>query len=263
MPFVQRGDIRYFVFENLREHVSHAIFTREGGVSPSTPGTLSFGRNAGENPDHMRENIRRATEVLFGVDRDVCDVRQVHGCDVVAVSNVTQHDPRTKADGMISAATKTPLMMRFADCVPILFYDPEHHAVGMAHAGWRGTLGRVAQAVVSEMVGHYGTRPAALLAGIGPSIGPEKYYVGPEVVNQVQSTFPEHANDFLIWDDEGVRLDLWATNAHVLREAGLRVDHIEVAGVCTASHTDDWFSHRAESGHTGRFAALISLEKPI
>ena len=145
----------------------------------------------------------------------------------------------------------------FADCVPILLYDPARAVVGMAHAGWLGTVRGAAREAVLAMTRHYGSRPAEILAAIGPSIGPDHYEVGPEVVTQVQQTFGPTAVDLVERREGKAYLDLWRANRAQLEASG--VHQIEVSGVCTACHLEDWFSHRAERGRTGRFGALMSL----
>jgi hypothetical protein len=153
------------------------------------------------------------------------------------------------------------LFMSFADCVPILLYDPLRKVVGLAHAGWQGTVNQVAARAVEAMRDCYGSSPADIWTGIGPSIGLHHYEVGPEVVEQVQRSFGADAagllQSFNGGGRSGVNFDLWGANRLALERAGVR--HIEVSGLCTACHLEDWFSHRAEKGTTGRFGALIAL----
>jgi hypothetical protein len=163
-----------------------------------------------------------------------------------------------QADGIITDAHDVPLVMRFADCVPVLLYDPVKRAIGLAHAGWRGTVAGIGPATVQAMVDTYGSRPADIVAGVGPSIGPCCYEVGPEVVAQVRETFgttrglvePET-------EAHGPHLDLWEANRRALEKAG--VQRIELSGLCTACHTHEFFSHRAEAGRTGRFGVILVL----
>jgi YfiH family protein len=149
--------------------------------------------------------------------------------------------------------------MRFADCVPILLYDPLKRAVGIVHAGWEGTVKQIAAAAVRAMTANFGSRPADILAGIGPSIGPDHYEVGVDVIARVRSTFGEVAEGLLPQRGERHHFDLWAANQATLQQAG--VGRVEVAGICTACHREDWYSHRAESGRTGRFGALIAIHR--
>jgi YfiH family protein len=147
--------------------------------------------------------------------------------------------------------------MRYADCVPILLYDPIRHVVCLAHAGWVGTLNRVAAAAVSAMQTQFGTRAGDLLAGIGPSICVDHYPVGDEVIQKVRQTFGAEAEQVIARHGEQSHLDLWKANQIVLWQAG--VSEIEISGLCTAGDTTKWYSHRAEHGKTGRFGALLAL----
>jgi hypothetical protein len=182
----------------------------------------------------------------------------VHSADVVrAEAPRLPQSPHQKADAILTDRPEITLLMRFADCVPVLLVDPFHRAIGLIHAGWQGTVKRTAQAAVSAMQSQYGTRPQDLLAAIGPSIAAHHYEVGPEVMGQVRATFGERAGPLLPSNNGKVQFDLWAANRLVLEDAG--VQRIEVAGLCTACDLENWYSHRAENGRTGRFGAIITL----
>jgi YfiH family protein len=189
----------------------------------------------------------------------VCSVWQVHSADVI-VANQPIPGQRwiTQADAMIADRPGVTLSMRFADCTPVLFRDPVRGVIGMAHAGWRGTVQGVAGATVRAMSEQFGSRPSDIQAAVGPAIGPDRYQVGEEVVAAVREQFGS-TEGLLRRDpaDGSAYLDLWAANRLDLERAG--VEQIEVAGICTASNTDDWFSHRGEAGRTGRFGAVLSL----
>jgi YfiH family protein len=148
-------------------------------------------------------------------------------------------------------------MMRFADCVPIFLHDPSHRAIGIVHAGWLGTVRGAASAAVQAMQAQFGTDPANLVAGIGPSIGPDHYEVGNDVASQVRQAFGADAPVLISIQNGRTHFDLWAANRLLLERAGVR--NVETAGLCTVCHNDDWFSHRAEHGRTGRFGAVIAL----
>jgi YfiH family protein len=130
--------------------------------------------------------------------------------------------------------------------------------IGIAHAGWRGTVQGIGGQMIRLMVETYGCVPHQIRAAIGPSIGPDHYQVGDEVVEAVRAHFGtlEGLVSYDAWDYSAY-LNLWAANELDLRRSG--VNHVEVAGICTACHTDEFYSHRAEQGKTGRFAGVISL----
>lgn len=260
MPFHQNHLVRYFTFDSLDEAgVAHAVFTRQGGVSPEPWQALNLGGTVGDNPANVAENRDRAFRALGRPVESLYDVWQVHSADVVCTQAPRPLDtPHLKADAILTDQPEVTLLMRFADCVPVLLYDPIRRVAGIAHAGWLGTVRRTALAAVRAMHDQYGSQPEDLLAGIGPSIGAHHYEVGPEVAEQVRAAFGQDANALLPARNGAVQFDLWAANHLVLEEAGVR--QVEVAGLCTACDLSSWYSHRAERGRTGRFGALITCQ---
>lgn len=259
MPFHQNDGIRYFAFDSFPGgELTHGVFTRLGGISPAPWEALNVGGTVGDERERVRENRVRTFRTLGRNPHSLYDVWQVHSADVVLAT--APHDtspPELKADAIITDSREVTLFMRFADCVPILLYDPARRAVGIIHAGWQGTIKRVAAEAVRSMQAAFGSRPADMLAGVGPSIGPDHYEVGPDVVARVRKSFEVDAEALLPSHGGHTHFDLWAANRLLLERAG--VNSVEVAGLCTACHTSDWYSHRAEKGQTGRFGALIAL----
>lgn len=258
MPFQSRNGIRYFTFETLGKDVIHAILTRQGGVSRAPYESLNVGGTVGDEARCVRKNRSRMFAALDRPEESIFDVWQVHGTKVIIANAPRPPDvPHEQADAILTDRPSVTLFMRFADCVPILLYDPVHHAVGLAHAGWMGTVLGTVREAVRAMRYYYKTDPTDLLAAIGPSIGPDHYEVGLDVITRVEQAFGADSSGLLCSDEHGQHLDLWAANRLWLEREG--VQQIEIAGVCTACHTDDWFSHRAEHGRTGRFGALLAL----
>jgi YfiH family protein len=218
-----------------------------------------MGGNVGDDAANVRHNHDRMYQSLQLNGGRACTVWQVHTADVIVATDPNP-DQRwlAKADGIVTDRLNTPLTMRFADCTPLLFFDPVAGVIGMAHAGWRGTVQGVGANTVRTMVETYGCKLADIQAGIGPAIGPQNYQVGEEVVDAVQNYFG--TTDGLINRsplDGTAYFDLWAANALDLQRVG--VEQIEIAGMCTVEHNDEFFSHRAEKGRTGRFGAVLSL----
>lgn len=239
--------------------IKHGIFTRKGGVSNTPWSSLNLGGNVGDDPRHVRCNHERMYDVLNVRGDRACTVWQVHSADVVIASTPVQGRRwLAAADALMTDKVDTPLSMRYADCTPIIVRDPRKGVIGMAHAGWRGTVQGMSAALVRAMMTAYACRASDIEAWIGPSIGVERYQVGEEVVDAVRSYFG--TTDSLIRRDPAdgtAYFDLWAANRLDLERAG--VENIEIAGICTASNTDEFFSHRGENGRTGRFGAVISL----
>ena len=258
MSFQRNGEICYYHFELFDNSLIHAVFTRRGGVSTDPWAVLNLGGTVGDDPERVRENRGRALAALGRDPESVYDVWQVHGVDVaVAEAPRPPEVPHLQADAILTKKPGITLMMRFADCVPILLHDPVCKVVGIAHAGWMGTVRGTVRAAVEAMQARFGSNPGDIQAAIGPSIGPDHYQVGPDVVAQVRQAFGPDVSSLLAVHDGSTYFDLWAANRLALEQAGVK--QIEVAGVCTACHTEDWFSHRAERGRTGRFGAIIAL----
>lgn len=257
MSLIQHNGIRYFTFDSLQ--VKHAIFTRHGGVSPDPWGSLNVGGTVGDDLARVRENRILSFQALGCAPESIFDVWQVHGADVVCARAPRPVDASYhQADIILTDKPDVTLFMRFADCVPIMVSDPRRGVIGIAHAGWMGTLRDVASATVNAMQKEYGSNPADIVACIGPSVGPDHYEIGADVILQVMQKFGDESELILKSHNGKIHFDLWETNRLLLERAG--VENIEVSGICTVCNTHDWFSHRAEKGRTGRFGALISLQ---
>jgi YfiH family protein len=258
MKRVQQNNLVWYAFTGPGSAFRHACFTRLGGASTGQWASLNLGHTVGDDPDAVVENHRRVFAV-FDISRaHVVSPHQVHGKRVVRVGQRDGGTVIEATDALITDALDVALLLRFADCTPVLFYDPVHRAAGLAHAGWRGVAASVAPATVQAMVDAFGTRPEALWAGIGPAIGPQHYIVGPEVVEAIDATLPAGASASVFRDGRWYA-DLPTALEMQLRAAGVR--QVEQSCLCTASRVDEWYSHRAEAGRTGRFGVLLMLRE--
>lgn len=256
MPFAEKNGFRYYQFDSLKAR--HALFSRHGGVSAEPWNSLNVGGTVGDNIEHVRKNRLLSFEVMGCKPESMFDVWQVHSADTVfAEAPHPKEFEYQKADIILTDKPEVTLFMRFADCVPILVHDPINQVVGVSHAGWMGTVKDVAGATVNSMRERYGSNPSDIIACIGPSIGPDHYEVREDVIQPAKGLFGDDSHQVLHAHGERIHFDLWRANQLLLQRAGVK--NIELAGICTACHTEDWFSHRAEKGKTGRFGALISL----
>lgn len=259
MPFAERGGLRIFQFESLsRASITQAVVTRRGGVSAEPFAELNVSLSVGDDPARVSQNIDRIFAAMDRPRMSLFDSFLVHGNGALVAGGPRPPEWGKPPQGDIILTNKpnVTLFMRYADCIPLLFVDPVKRALALAHAGWRGTLLRVAAKAVDELRLHYGSRPEDLLVGIGPAISVKNYEIGAEVVAEVQAAFAD-ASELLPRLDEGIHFDLIAANRRVLEEAGVR--NIESAGLCTFDNQQDWFSHRGSGGRTGRFGVLLSL----
>ncbi|MFN2137672.1 MAG: peptidoglycan editing factor PgeF [Candidatus Promineifilaceae bacterium] len=267
MRAYQKEDLPYLQFEQLPNSTQlwHAVFTRQGGVSPAPYASLNLSVSVADEKACVYANRHRAYG-LFGRDTDtVVHAHLVHGADVARVTTANNGTWLPRVDGIISDEPGCALTMNYADCTPILIYDPRRQAIGLGHAGWMGTVRDLPGALVRAMQRAFGSDPADMLAAIGPCIGPCCYEVGEQVISAVLGRFRE--SDTLLldpdsgkpWADDGRRphLDLPEANRRNLERAGVK--QIELANLCTACRTDLFFSHRAEDGQTGRFGAILIL----
>lgn len=254
------GQLDIFQFEMFRNQpgLQHGIFGRSGGVSPAPFDSLNVGAGVGDAPENVRRNLALACDSLGVHHSDLVSVRQIHSNVVRHVTAIDRGRRVGELDGMFTDEQDVPLILRFADCVPLLAYDATRGVLGVAHAGWRGTVSKIGVRLVEAMKEHLGCRPADLAVGIGPSIGPCCYEVGADVVDATQSAFGQMSDRLLIPSDNGgMHLDLWKANRLQLEMAG--VERIETAGICTACHKDRFFSYRGDHGLTGRFPLIAFI----
>lgn len=253
------GALAWHAFETLTdERVLHGVFTRRGGSSLGPFASLNVGHTVGDQVEHVEANHRAVYRALGVPAASVAAAHQVHGDRIARVTERNGGRVEPQTDALISNTPGLTLMLRFADCAPVLFYAPAHGAVGIAHAGWKGTMLKIAAKTALAMMSAFGCQPEEIRVGIGPAIGPCCLEVGPEVVAQAQDAFV--GADALLSRPHDVGkayFDLWRANEVQLREIG--VSQIETIYRCTSCHRDVFFSHRAENGHTGRFPALIGL----
>ena len=254
-----------YSFPHLESAGAHnSVSTRHGGVSSGPFASLNVGYSVGDDSALVETNRRRLYE---GAGTDVYSVvtcHQVHSTNVAYVGDgargrgalsATNTIPTT--DALMTDRSNLYLFLRFADCVPILFCDPQRKVVALAHAGWKGTVGDIVGATVKAMTRQFSCAPRDILAAIAPSIGPDHYEVKEDVAKQVRDALPFWGDVLHPHAKGSLMLDLPEANRRLLLAAGLTESSIVMSGMCTACHTDDFYSHRAENGKTGRFGVLI------
>ena len=260
MPFQQHQSLRFFTFETLQNFpLKHALFSRQGGNSKFPYKSLNLSRALGDHESAVRANEELIFDSINQPIESAADSLLEHATRAINVESpkASRNGFEEFADILITNKMDVTLLMRYADCLPLLFYDPNKHAIALAHAGWKGTVGQVAARAVEAMQKNFGTHPRDLITAIGPGICVAHYQVGENVINDVNAAFGVHANNMLIENGGGVHFDLAAANRFVLQRAGVK--KIEDSGLCTFEHPSDWFSHRGEKGQTGRFAVLMAL----
>lgn len=265
------GETKVVSFDHIP--VPHGCSTRVGGVSTGHLESLNTGFTVGDDPANVWHNRARFSKHL-GVENLPWLLSMTHGTEVVAVQRKTPvptdltSRPGTsyEADGCITNVVGLPLSLTVADCVPVFFFDPEVRAVGVTHAGWRGTVNGIVKRTIECLTEHYGSDPANVRVGIGPSIGPEAFEVGAEVVEEFAAAFSEENAVIRPHPDEELRtagkafVNLWEANRIMAMRAGVPEGLIKISGWCTASHPELFFSHRRDRGKSGRLLAGIVLD---
>jgi YfiH family protein len=240
--------------------------TRLGGISTGSYASLDLGLRVGDESNAVLENRRRFF-AAYGLDlqRSVW-CKQIHRDRVTVIGEGDlgrgAFDERRivdETDAMVTDVIGATLCVTLADCVPVVIYDPPHHILGLAHAGWGGTVRRISSQTVREMAAHWGSNPAELLVGIGPSIAPEDYEVGDDVADQAAAAYGQQLDAVVRRAPNGKWLfDLWRANELDLIDAGVRARSIETARISTAAALDEFYSHRLQ-GPTGRFIMAATL----
>ncbi len=233
----------------------HAVTTRHG--RGETPFDLSF--VASDSPRQVLADRKLLCDAL-GVPLSALTVcRQVHGARVAHVDAENRGcgaaSPDTAiadCDAMISNESGAALMVLCADCPVTALWDPRNRALGLAHCGWRGVVGGIVADTIAAMARRFGTKPGDLIACCGPSVGPCCYEVSADVADEFATRFPD--GGCVIDDGARLALDLRAAVRTALMDCGVSPKKIEISGVCTKCHNDEFFSYRAEGEGAGRFA---------
>lgn len=225
--------------------IRHGFTCRQGGVSVGRHASLNLGSSWGDDPERVDENLRRVAAAAGFAPARLCQVRQVHGTEVVAVGAPERR--RTEADGMATAADLV-LGVLSADCVSLLLGDGRGRVVA-AHAGWRGTVAGMAGAAVAAAV-RLGAKVEELRAAMGPSIGPCCFVVGEDVAAHFAAVVPEAVVP------EG-RINLWQANRALLRAAGVPAAQIGADPPCTRCDPQRFFSYRRDGAGIGQHLAFI------
>ena len=272
--FLKRAEQNLFLgkFSNFPEDLFfHAVSTRLGGVSQPPFDGLNLALHVGDNPEDVLANRKKFMRSFGYRLEDIVTPNQIHGEKIFRVEEIHRgrgsknySDSIPETDALITNVHKLPLMLCFADCVPIFFADTENLAVGIAHGGWKGTMKKIAAKTFLAMKKNFGTQAKDCVVGIGPSIGSCCYEIGEEVLNECKKSFPENFSEIIIERDGKIFLNLWAANKIQLMEVGMPEENIDVAGECTCCKSSWYFSYRAAKknnfDNTGRIAAVIGVK---
>lgn len=275
--FVKNGDgtdLRFLTFPSFEKYeeaelVRHCFSTREGGVSKGIYESMDLSFKLGDDLDDVYENFDRLAAAVGTTKDMIVSTDQEHTTNVIRVTaadagkGITIRPGFDSIDGLVTDEKGIALAVFGADCVPVMFIDPVKEAIGVCHAGWRGTSGRIAKVTVQLMEKEFGTRPEDIICGIGPSICASCYEVSEDVAEIFMKEF--EGREGIITDryqaggETKYKIDLWQANRTVLTEAGVLPENIDTTDICTLCNADLLFSHRRSGVRRGNNAGLIIM----
>ena len=264
------GDFPYLVFPSFEglPGIRHLVTTKLGGVSEGIWESLNLITDDSDPIENVQENYRRVADAL-GVDpHSFVLTQQTHTTNILKVTRedagkglYTDYE-NFDIDGLVTDVPGITLCGFYADCVPIIFADPVERVVGVAHSGWKGTVGRISQRMIEIMTADYGCSHGDIYAAVGPAIGQECYEVSEDVILKVNEAFKEEQYPSLYYrkDNGRYQLNLKKAVELTLLESGVDKEKLWVSDICTKCNKDIFFSCRGVGGKRGDFGAFISLD---
>jgi YfiH family protein len=258
----------FFTYNSLIKYteIAHFCTDRNGGASMGNYASFNMSPFSGDDPVNVTRNrLTLCVQLGIGFEKLIIPF-QTHGTEIIEIDNSFLKLPERKKtqllygiDGLITRLPGVCIGITTADCVPLIFFDPQKQVIAVAHAGWRGTCARIGKKTILSMVEKFGCNPANILVVIGPSISPKVYEVGKEVVDKFeQSGFD---NSVLVTiRNQSFYLDLWMANRLTLEEAGVLPENIETSGICTFTEHERFFSARRLGIKSGRILSGIMLK---
>lgn len=262
-----KNNIIYFTIPSFDDTglVKSCFTSRLGGVSNGNYASLNMGLNTNDERENVLENFQIVgTELHIPMDHFVYS-DQVHKDRIKIIKEedrgkgITCHSDIIGIDAFVTNVKNIALVTVYADCVPIFILDPIRKVIALAHAGWRGTVLKIARKTIHAMIQEFDTNPQECLAAIGPSIGKCCYEVDRGVIDEFNKNFTNLQEFAFSKGNDKYMLDLWQANKIVLKEIGILDRNITISSMCTMCNPQYLFSHRRDKGITGRMAAILQL----
>jgi polyphenol oxidase len=259
-PLVENNGLTLLFSPLLSEYESliHAFTTRKGGESQKPLDSFNLGKHWSTEKTQADaiKNRKRLCEIFALPFENLIVPHQVHSRNIAWITELTDL-PET--DGAATVDSQFPLLLQFADCVPVILFDKTTEAVCVVHAGWRGTAAGISAYAANMLASVLNSQTSEIVAAIGPAIGSCCYPTGLDVKAKLETTVSADSKDLVSWKDGVPHPDLQAFNALQLYEAG--VSQVDVANRCTACQSEIFYSHRQSGGKTGRQGALAAIKK--
>ena len=270
MTLNNADSVPYLTYNSLSEikFINHAFTTRLGGVSEGEFTSMNTAFNRNDDPNRVTENYKRICGSAGFEFESLVASAQDHHTYVRAVTSKEKgigiYRPRDleSVDALITNEPGVTLVTYYADCTPLFFVDVKNRAIGLAHAGWRGTVGRIGEKVIEKMTALYGTDPKNVTCAVGPAISVCCYEVDePCAANFLALT--DLDTDKFVFEKGGGKnmLNLLEANKQILMAAGVQEKNITLSDLCTNCNSGLLWSHRATKGHRGTMSALLCIRK--
>lgn len=266
----RKDGVAYFTFP-LFDAVGgqkHGFSTRMGGVSTGYCSSMNFSFTLDDNPENVKENFRRFCNAIGADVQNTVLSRQTHTANIRIVTKsdrgcgIFKDTDYDNIDGLVTNEPSLVLVTQYADCTPLLFFDPIKKVAATSHAGWRGTVKEIGARTVEVMQSNFGCRPNDIICGIGPSIGVCCYEVDDPVISEINAIKYLNTESCYTAKPNGkYMLDLREVNRQILLHSGILPQNIDVADVCTCCNHSFLHSHRATSGKRGTLALMITIDE--
>lgn len=273
-PFILKkiNQLDYFTlptWEAINNSLVVGFSTRSSGYSSGVYSSLNLALHVGDKEQDVIANRKKLTEIIgFSYDAWTC-AEQVHGNDIEIITaekrgrgRFTLEDAIPNVDGILTNNPDILLTSFYADCVPLYFFDPVKKVIGLAHAGWKGTVLKIGEKMIETMNHSFGSNLDDIKVAIGPSIGQCCYEVNDQVIAPLNSAINFIPEEAIIYKENvHYDLDLKKINEQIIKKAGILPKNIEISSLCTSCNPDIFYSYRKEHGKTGRMASWIGLRK--
>ncbi len=262
------GDIGYLTFKDLEKYnfLSHLYSTRLGGVSKNEFKSMNLSFSCGDESKSVMKNYEIFCDAFDFDMNKIVRTKQVHENEIEIISEKDVIGKKFKeevlktADGMVTNVPGVILSTRHADCLAIFMIDPVLKVVGLAHAGWRGTVAKIAKSLLDTFVNHYGSNPKNIVCALGPGIGQCCFEVDKSTFEEFKKMNLSNLHDCYIQRADKFNIDTLKVNKQLLINSGIKAENIFECDICTCCNHDLLFSHRASKGKRGNNAAFIMIK---
>lgn len=269
ISLTEDGVLKGFKSLTAYPDIAHFVTTRQQGISEGTYASFNCSPYTNDSSNNVDRNQNFLFQLMKQEIKELLIPRQQHGCASLIIDKSFFNSPlgvrRNSLDGLDALITNEPgycVAVTTADCVPVLLYDKRFKVVAAVHAGWRGTVGHIVASVLARMNDHFGTEGEDVVACIGPSISLASFEVGDEVYRAFKESGFDMSRIAITNKDTGkYHIDLWEANRMELLDCGVPEQQIEVAGVCTYIHHDEFFSARRLGINSGRILSGIMIRE--